>query len=179
MPILGDFAAKYGARGQELGVPMDDLYQALVDNAENTVSAIAPMCSGSCAHDRPRSLPTGIELAGRTLPGRRLATSPLLGSILPAPLACLHVKPPGLWRSVSLGTNVDIVLTIFWQYALGDFAVRQTGLVLNKPADEVAKYTNRSMNFVNHWDPNLVHDGFKGFAQRRYAVRNPPLVWSR
>jgi len=38
MPILGDFAIKYGSRGGDLGVPTDDLYQALVDTAENTVS---------------------------------------------------------------------------------------------------------------------------------------------
>lgn len=38
MPILGDFAVKYGSRSSELGVPTDDLYQALVDTAENTVS---------------------------------------------------------------------------------------------------------------------------------------------
>ena len=38
MPILGDFAVKYGSRAAELGVPSDDLYQALVDTAENTVS---------------------------------------------------------------------------------------------------------------------------------------------
>lgn len=37
MPILGDFAAKYGAVAGELGVNADDLYQALVDTAENTV----------------------------------------------------------------------------------------------------------------------------------------------
>ena len=37
MPILGDFAVKYSARAAELGVPTDDLYQALVDTAENTV----------------------------------------------------------------------------------------------------------------------------------------------
>lgn len=36
MPILGDFAVKYGAFGTQLGVPTDDLYQALVDTAENT-----------------------------------------------------------------------------------------------------------------------------------------------
>ncbi|CAL1694909.1 unnamed protein product [Somion occarium] len=36
MPILGDFAVKYGARAGELGVSTDDLYQALVDTAENT-----------------------------------------------------------------------------------------------------------------------------------------------
>ena len=29
---------KYGSRAAELGVPADDLYQALVDTAENTVS---------------------------------------------------------------------------------------------------------------------------------------------
>lgn len=38
MPILGDFAVKYGAYGPQLGVPMDDLYQALIDTAENTPS---------------------------------------------------------------------------------------------------------------------------------------------
>lgn len=38
MPILGDFAVKYSEFASELGVSMDDLYQALVDTAENTVS---------------------------------------------------------------------------------------------------------------------------------------------
>ena len=42
MPILGDFAVKYGAHASELGVPIDDLYQALVDTAENTVSFFCP-----------------------------------------------------------------------------------------------------------------------------------------
>ncbi len=39
MPFLGDFdfAVKYGSRAAELGVVADDLYQALVDTAENTV----------------------------------------------------------------------------------------------------------------------------------------------
>ena len=37
MPILGDFAVKYGQQAPKLGVPTDDLYQALVDTAENTV----------------------------------------------------------------------------------------------------------------------------------------------
>lgn len=38
MPIVGNFAVNYGAFAEELGVPSDDLYQALVDTAENTVS---------------------------------------------------------------------------------------------------------------------------------------------
>ena len=38
MPILGDFAVKYASFADQLGVPMDDLYQALVDTAENTAS---------------------------------------------------------------------------------------------------------------------------------------------
>lgn len=37
MPILGDFAVKYHDFFDALGVPVDDLYQALVDTAENTV----------------------------------------------------------------------------------------------------------------------------------------------
>lgn len=51
MPILGDFAVKYGAHAEELGVPMDDLYQALVDTAENTVRFFD--------HLKPCSLLTG------------------------------------------------------------------------------------------------------------------------
>jgi hypothetical protein len=27
------------------------------------------------------------------------------------------------------------------------------------------------MNFANHWDANVTHDGFTGFSQRRYPVR--------
>lgn len=56
------------------------------------------------------------------------------------------------------------------QYAVGDFAARQAGIALKKSADDIAKYTNRSMNFVNHWDSSLTHDGFTGFLQRRYPV---------
>ena len=37
MPILGHFAVNYGKFAHELGVSTDDLYQALVDTAENTV----------------------------------------------------------------------------------------------------------------------------------------------
>ena len=37
MPIVGDFAQKYAGDAATLGVPMDDLYQALVDTATNTV----------------------------------------------------------------------------------------------------------------------------------------------
>ena len=46
MPILGDWAVKYGAYAQRLGVPRDDLYRALVDTAENTVSASAAFHKG-------------------------------------------------------------------------------------------------------------------------------------
>lgn len=45
MPILGDFAVKYANQAAALGVPTDDLYQALVDTAENTVREIAT-CTG-------------------------------------------------------------------------------------------------------------------------------------
>ncbi|KAF9527225.1 glycosyl hydrolase family 92-domain-containing protein [Crepidotus variabilis] len=54
------------------------------------------------------------------------------------------------------------------EYALGDFAVRQAAKTLGKSATDISKYANRSMNFVNHWDSSLLHDGFKGFMQRRY-----------
>ena len=40
MPILGDFVVKYAEHAAKLGVPTDDLYQALVDTTENTVRLI-------------------------------------------------------------------------------------------------------------------------------------------
>jgi hypothetical protein len=53
---------------------------------------------------------------------------------------------------------------------LGDFAVRQAAIALKKSPGDVVKYSNRSMNFVNMWDPSVTSDGFSGFAQRRYPV---------
>lgn len=37
MPILGDFAVKYGSDASALGVPSGDLMSALIGTAENTV----------------------------------------------------------------------------------------------------------------------------------------------
>jgi len=54
------------------------------------------------------------------------------------------------------------------EYALGDFAVRQAAKTFGQDDSIVEKYANRSMNFLNHWDPNVTSDGFQGFAQRRY-----------
>lgn len=48
MPILGQFAVVYGSMAAQLGVPADDLYQALVDTAENTV---CPQFTARCVHD--------------------------------------------------------------------------------------------------------------------------------
>ena len=51
--------------------------------------------------------------------------------------------------------------------------MRQAGIALNKPLSDIIKYGNRSMNFINIWDPNVTSDGFTGFAQRRLAVSAP------
>lgn len=37
MPIVGDFAIKYASHASSLGVDPEDLWNALVDTAENTV----------------------------------------------------------------------------------------------------------------------------------------------
>ncbi|KAG5341467.1 hypothetical protein C0989_010224 [Termitomyces sp. Mn162] len=122
MPILGDFAIKYGSRADEIGVPTDDLYQALVDTAENTNTAWKMF----------GYIPTD------------------------------WVDPSG---AVGLPTREASRAT---EYALGDFAVRQAAIALNKSDADIAKYSNRSMNFVNHWDPSVTSDGFSGFLQRRF-----------
>ncbi|KAH8109465.1 glycosyl hydrolase family 92-domain-containing protein [Phellopilus nigrolimitatus] len=133
MPILGDFAVKYGARGSELGVPVDDLYQALVDTAENT--------------------PPDWYMVGRQ------NTAWKTFDYIPTN----WTDPSG---AIGLPTR-EASRTL--EYALGDFAVRQAGIALNKSDDDVYKYGNRSMGFLNVWDPNVTSDGFTGFAQRRFA----------
>ncbi|KAK0437837.1 glycosyl hydrolase family 92-domain-containing protein [Armillaria borealis] len=132
MPILGDFAVKYGSRAAELGVVADDLYQALVDTAENTPPDWYRVGRQNTAWKQFGYIPTDwTDPSGSTgLPTREASRA--------------------------------------LEYALGDFAVRQAGLALGKSSEEIATYANRSMNFVNMWDANLTHDGFTGFAQRRY-----------
>ncbi|KDR79138.1 hypothetical protein GALMADRAFT_137030 [Galerina marginata CBS 339.88] len=132
MPILGDFAVKYGKRASQLGVPVDDLYQALVDTAENTPLDWYRVGRQNTAWKTFGYIPTDwVDPSGSTgLPTREASRA--------------------------------------FEYAVGDFAVRQAGVALDKSAADVAKYTNRSMNFVNHWDPSISSDGFVGFAQRRY-----------
>ncbi|GJE97619.1 glycoside hydrolase family 92 protein [Phanerochaete sordida] len=132
MPILGDFAVKYGSNAAELGVPTDDLYQALVDTAENT--------------------PPDWYMVGRQ------NTAWKMFDYIPTD----WVDPSG---ATGLPTR-EASRTL--EYALGDFAVRQAGVALNKPLADVFKYGNRSMGFVNVWDPNVTSDGFTGFSQRRF-----------
>ncbi|KAK7436692.1 hypothetical protein VKT23_018947 [Stygiomarasmius scandens] len=132
MPILGDFAVKYGSRGEELGVPTDDLYQALVDTAENTPPDWYRVGRQNTAWKTFGYIPTDWE------------------------------DPSG---STGLATREA---SRAYEYALGDFAVRQAAVALGKTSEDVATYANRSMNFVNMWNPNVTHDGFSGFAQRRF-----------
>ncbi|KAF9261279.1 hypothetical protein L218DRAFT_1046753 [Marasmius fiardii PR-910] len=132
MPILGDFAVKYSSRANELGVPVNDLYQALVDTAENTP-------------------PDWLRV------GRQNTAWKTFGYI------------PTAWVDPSGATGLMTrEASRAFEYAVGDFAVRQAAIALKKPASDIAKYANRSMNFVNMWNPNVTSDGFSGFAQRRF-----------
>ncbi|PFH48572.1 glycoside hydrolase family 92 protein [Amanita thiersii Skay4041] len=132
MPILGDFAVKYSSQANALGVPMDNLYQALVDTAENTPPDWYRVGRQNTAWKAFGYIPTD------------------------------WVDPSG---STGLATREA---SRAYEYAVGDFAVRQAAIALGRPSDEAKKYANRSMNFVNMWDANLTHDGFTGFAQRRF-----------
>ncbi|KAJ6598444.1 glycosyl hydrolase family 92-domain-containing protein [Mycena vulgaris] len=129
---LGDFATKYGAHASELGVPINDLYQALVDTAENTPPDWYTVGRQNTAWKTFGYLPTDwVDPSGATgLPTREASRA--------------------------------------FEYALGDFAVRQAAIALKKSPGDVVKYSNRSMNFVNMWDASVTSDGFSGFAQRRY-----------
>ncbi|TRM60423.1 glycoside hydrolase family 92 protein [Schizophyllum amplum] len=53
------------------------------------------------------------------------------------------------------------------EYAHNDFSVRQAAIALGKSADDIATYTNRSLNFKNVWDMDVEYDGFKGYVQKR------------
>ncbi|KIM83325.1 glycoside hydrolase family 92 protein [Piloderma croceum F 1598] len=53
------------------------------------------------------------------------------------------------------------------EYAFEDFAIRQVAQLLQKN-DDIKTYTNRSLFYRNVWDPSVVSDGYKGFAQKRF-----------
>ncbi|KAF8154600.1 glycosyl hydrolase family 92-domain-containing protein [Crassisporium funariophilum] len=132
MPILGDFAVKYGSHAEALGVPIADLYSALVDTSENTP-------------------PDWYRV------GRQNTAWKTFGYI------------PTNWADPSGSTGLPTrEASRAFEYALGDFAVSQAASALNKSQEDVTKYANRSMNFVNMWDATVSSDGFTGFAQRRY-----------
>ncbi|KAJ8487577.1 hypothetical protein ONZ45_g14281 [Pleurotus djamor] len=133
MPIVGDFAVKYAAQAASLGVPTDDLYQALKETAENTPPDWYRVGRQNTAWKTFGFIPTNwVDPSGSTgLPTREASRA--------------------------------------YEYALGDFAVRQAAKSLGKSSSEIATYANRSMNFVNMWDPSVTSDGFSGFAQRRFA----------
>lgn len=42
----------------------------------------------------------------------------------------------------------------------------------------MAVYANRSMNFVNLFNPNITSDGFTGFMQRKFPVSRYRLLCS-
>ncbi|GJJ06552.1 hypothetical protein Clacol_000744 [Clathrus columnatus] len=130
MPVLGDFAVKYGKYASKLGVPIEDLWQALVDTAENTP-------------------PDWYTI------GRQNTAWKLFGYI-----------PTDYDDPLSTGLETREASRSL-EYALGDFAVRQAAVALNKPTETIEKYAQRAMNFVNVWDPNVTSDGFTGFAQKK------------
>ncbi|KAF7324703.1 Glycoside hydrolase family 92 protein [Mycena kentingensis (nom. inval.)] len=140
MVPVGDFAVKYGAHAAELGIPPDDLYNALVRTAEDTAPNWLTVGRQNTAWKTFGYIPTNwVDPSGSTgLPTREASRA--------------------------------------FEYALGDFAVRQAGIALNKDPADIAKYANRSMNFVNMWNPNITHDGFSGFAQRR--LQNGTFIFS-
>ncbi|KAJ7743660.1 hypothetical protein B0H14DRAFT_3514831 [Mycena olivaceomarginata] len=107
---VGDFAVKYGARTAELGVPADNLYQALMDTAENMLPDWYTVGHQNTAWKTFGYIPTDwVDPSGSTgLPTREASRA--------------------------------------WEYALGDFAVRQAAIALDKSVADVAKCTNRSMN---------------------------------
>ncbi|KAJ7314754.1 hypothetical protein DFH08DRAFT_821077 [Mycena albidolilacea] len=101
MILLGDFVVKYGVRTAELSVPTDNLYQVLVDMAEN------------------------MPLDWYTI-GHQNTT----------------------WKMFRLLTQE---VSQAWEYTLGDFAVCQAAIVLDKNTANVA---------------NVMSNGFLDFAQQ-------------
>lgn len=53
------------------------------------------------------------------------------------------------------------------EYAFEDFGIRQVAQLLSKTDDEQT-YFNRSLFYRNVFDPTVVSDGYKGFAQKRF-----------
>ncbi|KAF8813953.1 glycoside hydrolase family 92 protein [Phlegmacium glaucopus] len=129
--IVSHFAVNYHNEAQQLGINLNELYSALVTDAE-------------------------VNPPEWNTEGRQVNVYKQYGYV---PFAVLDVSSTG--RQTREGSRT-------LEYAFEDFGIRQVAQLLGNKADE-AKYTNRSLFYRNVWDPTVVSDGFKGFAQKRYS----------
>ncbi|KAJ7594497.1 glycoside hydrolase family 92 protein, partial [Mycena floridula] len=128
--IVGHFAMQYHNEAAQLGIDLEELYAAMLQDGE-----VNP--------------PEWNTL------GRQVNVYKQFGYV---PFAVLDVSSTG--RQTREGSRT-------LEYAFEDFAIRQVAQLLGKTDDE-ATYANRSLFYRNTWDPSVVSDGFKGFAQKRF-----------
>ncbi|KJA20050.1 glycoside hydrolase family 92 protein [Hypholoma sublateritium FD-334 SS-4] len=129
--IVAQFAVSYHNEAEALGIDLDELYAAVVTDAE-------------------------VNPPEWNIEGRQSNVYNQYGYV---PFAVLDVSSTG--RQTREGSRT-------LEYAFEDFGIRQVAQVLGK-ADDVAKYTNRSLSYRNVWDAAVTSDGFKGFSQKRYS----------
>ncbi|CAE6514933.1 unnamed protein product, partial [Rhizoctonia solani] len=134
---------RWGSRSSELGVSVDDLYSALVTDAEK-------------------------QADNWNLQGRQTEVWKKYGYV-PADIwepSGANTKQAS--RSVEVCSAFDLNYMLTSQkYAFGDFCISQVAKGLNKTED-YEKYTKRASNFINSWDPSVSINGHAGFIQNRF-----------
>ncbi|QRW15832.1 glycoside hydrolase family 92 protein [Rhizoctonia solani] len=145
-PILAEYYVKWGSHSSELGVSNDDLYSALVTNAEK-------------------------QPDNWNLQGRQTEVWKKYGYV-PADIwepSGANTKQAS--RSVEVNytyiTQVRDISSNSTKYAFGDFCISQVAKGLNKTEDH-EKYAKRASNFLNSWDDTVSIDGHTGFIQNRF-----------
>ena len=124
-PIVGQFAMLYHNEAKALGIDLDELYSAMLADAEINPPEWNTLGRQVNVYKQYGFVPFGVldtQSVGRqTREGSRT---------LEVCIFCAHITSKFNFA--------------FLQYAFEDFAVRQVALLLNK-TDDIAKYTNRSL----------------------------------
>ncbi|KAG8756605.1 hypothetical protein FRC11_005187 [Ceratobasidium sp. 423] len=134
-----NYPRRWGSRSSELGVSVDDLYSALVTNAEKQ--------------------PDNWNLQGR----QTEATSPLISGNRVEQILNKLLEASRYSHSI----YAQIYALTRQKYAFGDFCISQVAKGLNK-TDDHEKYTKRASNFINSWDASVSIAGHTGFIQNKF-----------
>ncbi|KAL0573680.1 hypothetical protein V5O48_008277 [Marasmius crinis-equi] len=149
-PILAEFYVKFEKQVAELGVSANDLYEALLADAEDT--------------------PKNWNIQGRQADvwkEKGLYSNQFIALDFSSAVLSGYIPSDTTYRG---GANTKQVSRSV-EYAFDDFTISQVAKLLGKASD-ASKYAQRAGNFINSWNPDVaVPDApeIAGFMQPKFA----------